>query len=286
MRAAGDREDFTSALAVADEAIGWAHSHDDREALHRAHAIRCGLQLVRGESSSVARTLQPILMGSRLADNRYLAAYNLSILYDQRRQYDKSTFYSRIALDNAQKAGEPAFVLNSWNRLGNLQIIQSYFDEARETYQRAAELLPATIGPNHAVVASNLGYCYLILGQHREGFAQLVRARQVVRALALPRLEVRIGLRLTFTYGFIEIDRVGPARRHGRIALRQGEETGDRELVIKALYLLGEVEKKADDHDRALEYFERLHQDFYPDQPELPDLLMAVETHRLVNLRA
>lgn len=286
MKAAAEREDFTRVLELADEAIAWASEHGDREAVQRAQAIRCGVQLVISDCGSVARTLQPILMGSRLAENRHLAAYNLSILYDRRRLYDKSAFYARIALENAEKAGDPLFVLNSWNRLGNVQIIQSYFEDARETYRRAAALLSATIGPNHAVVATNLGYCHLILGQHRRGFRQLFKARRVIRHLGLPQLEARIGLRLAFTYGYIELDRIRPAQRHAGIALEQGEASGDRELTLKALYLLGEVEKKAGDHDRALAYFERLQRDYYPEQPDLPDLLMAVETHRLVNLRA
>jgi TolA-binding protein len=56
--------------------------------------------------------------------------------------------------------------------------------------------------------------------------------------------------------------------------------------VKNALYLLGDAEREAGDLDSAYEYFYRLQQRFYPDSPQLVDMMVAVGMRKMVNLRA
>ena len=61
------------------------------------------------------------------------------------------------------------------------------------------------------------------------------------------------------------------------------EEAQNQDMIKKCLYLLGEAEKLAGDEDAAYARFVSL-QEHYPDTPNLPELLMGIETHKLINL--
>jgi len=284
-RTAVDGDALATARVLAGEATAWAAAHGDQEARDRALCNHISL-CIAGDCDQDVAGLRPVLMRSRSATTRYLAAYNLSIHYDRCRRYDKSLFYAQIALDHAQQTDDPVALLNCWNRIGNVQIIQSFFLDACTAYRRGAALLSGEPGPEHAVLGANIGYCLLMLGRLHRGLGELLTTRSLIQRLGLPQLEARIGLRLSLCYASIEFGNIGLAREHGRRALAQGERSSNGELIQKALYLLGEVEKKAGDEDRAFRCFARLQTTYYPDHHDLPDLLMAVESHRLVNLRA
>ncbi len=281
-----DNLDVEGAIELASEAVAWGHEHGNQEAADRAECNRLGFQVFQKADQGVAAKLQGLLMRSRRIGTRFLAAYNLSLLYDHRKQYDKSLFYARIAFEAAEKGDDPVRLLNCWNRIGNIQIIQCFFEEARTSYEQGLQLLDDGHQLLKLTLLDNYGYCLLMLDEHQRGLAKLFEARRLIRKLAMPQLEIRTGLRLAFCYAYIELDKLALARRHGTTALQQGTQYESPELVEKALYLLGEVEKKAGHEDAAYGYFQRLQDTFHPEQPELADLLMAVESHRLVNLRA
>lgn len=284
--AAVDNLDLGHATALAGEAVAWGREHGNQEATDRADCNRLGFLVAQNADRGVAGQLQMILMRSGRAGTRYLAAHNLSLLFDHRKQYEKSLFYARLALDAAQDASDAVRLAHCWNRIGNVQIVQCFFREASDAYEKTAALLGEQPSTQHAIVANNLGYCLLMLGEHSAGLAELIKCRRLVRRLKVPGLEAKIGLRLSFCYAYIELGKFGLARRHGQEALKQGEHFQEDDLLEKALYLLGEVEKKAGNEDIAYGHFERLEKTFHPDKTDLTQLLMAVESHRLVNLHA
>ncbi|MEM7350439.1 MAG: hypothetical protein AAF657_06510, partial [Acidobacteriota bacterium] len=56
--------------------------------------------------------------------------------------------------------------------------------------------------------------------------------------------------------------------------------------VKNALYLLGESEKLSGNEFQAHRHFTRLQREFYPDDPVIPDFLMATDVRKLINLMA
>lgn len=286
IKAAADRQALHEALDVSEQAVDWARGAGEQECLDRAIANRIGFAILLDIDPGSARDLQAVLMRARRPKTRYLAAYNLSLLYSQREQLDRSLFYAKLAHDVARKIGDPIGQLSALTRKGTAEYDQCYFEQARETYKEASALLPREVGRLHVLVGANLGYCLLMLDRHLEAYRELIATRRMIRRVAIPDLEARSGVRFALCYAFIELDRSRLARKHGVIALEQGEALGDDKMIRMALYLLGEVEKKAGDYDRAFAYFERLQNTYFPEQTELAHLLMAVETHRLINLKA
>lgn len=281
-----EAEAFEEALAVADRAMAWAEQAEDRACLDRATANRLGLKIFLGHRDVRAQDLQTIVMRARQPRTRYQAAYDLSLFYLRRERYDRGLFYAKLALDTAARLDDDRYRLAALNRLGNLQLVQCFFEEALETYRRAHDLMTPMADHQRVHLHANLGYCYLMLERIDEAFEELISARRMIRRLGLPTLEARTGLRLTLCYAFLERDRPRLARKHGLRALAQGEANGDDALIKKALYLLGEAEKKAGDREQAYAYFDRLESLNQPERTGLADLLMAVESHRLVNLKA
>ena len=91
---------------------------------------------------------------------------------------------------------------------------------------------------------------------------------------------------LDLCYAYLELGRCRRAREHARKALAIGEETGETSRIKTALFLLGETERTAGDLDAAWEHFSRLQQDFYPDSPQIVELMLAVGMRKVVHLRA
>ncbi len=114
----------------------------------------------------------------------------------------------------------------------------------------------------------------------------LFRALRMMRRLGVGDWERLSCVRLSLCYGYIELGRADRARRHGLAALATAEEAGDAERMKKALYLVGETEKRAGMPLDAYSRFCRLQAEHYPDNPGLADMLMYADTHRLVNLLA
>lgn len=274
------------AMARSRDAIAWGERHGDQAAIDRALCNRAGFRLAQGELEGIAREQQMILMRRSDPVNTYLAAYNLALVYDQRKQWAKSLFYARIALDHAQRLASDPYRARSHNLIANALVAQSYFREALDAYRQAQALVPPAPSPERALILANAGYCQLVGSDFDAGFSSLFTALRMIRHLGVETFERISRVRLSLCYGYIELGRFAHARRHGLAALRCGEQAADPELCGYALYLLGETEKQAGNAGRAVRYFERLQRERYPENPALPDLLMAAETHKLVNLMA
>jgi len=284
--AAVEREDLDRALELANEAIAWGHEHGDSEALDRARCNRAGFLIALERPGSVATDLQTILMRTRRISTRYLAAYNLSILHFHRRNLDRSIFYTRLAIDYAERTSSIDWEIRSLNRLGVALCAQSHLKESLCALDTARGKLPPGDSVRAVTVSKNLGYCLLLLERFGEGFGALARALRMARRLKRGCQGQFQGIHLPFCYGYIQIGRIDHARRHGEKALELARASDDHQHIKPALYLLGEIEKQAGNEDRAFACFQTLQHDYHADMHDLADLLMAVETHQLVNLMA
>ncbi len=286
IRAAIGKAEFEHALSLADQIVDWGRRQGDQETLDRGLGNRGSLLLALGRDSGVASDQQKVLLRSRDPANRYFAAYNLSVLHERRENFEKSRFYGCLALDHATQTGSSENIVPAHNQVANVLVAQSYFGEALEHYQEALVLLPDTARTDRGLVLANAGYCHLVQDQMREGFAMLFGALRMLRKLGASDWERLSCVRLSLCYGYIELGRVDRARRHGLAALRAAEAVGDTKQLQKALYLVGEAEKRAGLPLDAYSRFCRLQNEHYPDNQGLADMLMYADTHRLVNLLA
>lgn len=279
-----ERGDLDRAIALCDEAGTLARELDDQELRDLAICNRGSILVNRGEGGRVVGELRRVLLRSASAESSFVAAYALSQFHEQRREGERGLFYARLALDHAKKSREPTFISWGNNRIANLLMLDSYFAEAADHYQRALDELPRGHDLDRALVLSNLGYCRAVLGSYNQGLKCLFRSLEIIRRSCVETWERFPCLGLSYAY--LEIGRLDQARRYGCRALHQSQAAESAEQIKNSLYLLGEAEKLAGNEWAAYEYFARLQTEFYPDQPYLGDFLMATDIRKLINLMA
>lgn len=286
IRVAVEAVDLDRALALSERALACAEEDQDPEARDRALGNRASFLLALGRSEGVATEQQAVLFRSQDPVNRYFAAYNLSLVHHQRENFERSLFYGRMALEAAGRSEDAEFHGRAHNRVANVLIAQSYFGEAYEHCEQSLALLPGTSRVNRALVRVTAGYCLSILERLPEAFTHLHRSLRTFRRLRNKSWERLSDVRIALCYAYIEAGRLDHAARHGNVALDAARDAEDSDRLKKALYLLGEVEKQRGDTRGAFQLFSRLQHVFFPDHPQLVDLLMQAQTHRLVNLLA
>lgn len=280
------RRELDQALEICNEAQHWAERHGNPADVDFASCSRLAVLLHQGHGESVIREFQKILMRSGDATNRHLAAYNISYYYDLREDFEKSRFYTQLALDHAAKAGSDFYLARTHTRLGNLLIRQSHFDDALASYEKSLGLFNDEEIYERLAVLTSMGYCHLASGRYTEGFEKLFTVRRTYFRVRMDSGMALGRLRLSFCFGYLEIGKYHQAILHGRAGMEIGESCGDRTLVQKALYLLGEAEKLNGDEMAAYTHYARLQEEFYPDNPYLPDLLLNNDTNTFINLWA
>ena len=276
---------FETALDLCDEAASLAELSGEQDLIDQVACNRAGILIAQGHGAAVTGSLRRILMRSTDVANRFQAAYTISQYHDVAEQPDRSLFYARQALRYAQEWQRQDARATAHNRLANLLLLESYFDEAREHYQHALDLLPPVDSIDLAIILSNLGYCHVVLESLEPGFRALFRSLRMMR-----RLDAQTWRHLPLlglSYAYLDAGRYERARRHAGAALSLTEgQSGLEGQVKNALYLLGEAEKLAGDDDAAHEHFYRLQQHFYPDEPFIVEVLMATDLRKLINLMA
>jgi hypothetical protein len=121
-----------------------------------------------------------------------------------------------------------------------------------------------------------------MLDQIPQGFTALFQCLRMIRSPDIP-LAAR-GPHLYLCYAYLEVERYRRAIQHGLAALELSERTGDTTRVKNCLYLLGEATKLSGEIYLARSYFNRLQEEFYPDQLYLTDILLSTDVRSLVNL--
>lgn len=280
------RGELDRALELSREAVDTAAELQDQVLMDNAFCNRAALLLARGQGEDEIPELRRILMRTPSSAVRFLASYSLCQYHDLQEEMDKCRFYSETALRYAKLDGNPAFQAKAYNRLANIDLLESYFDNALEGYGQALALSGDEDCLESAKILSNIGYCQAVLGGLDDAFRSLTRSvRMMRRADAGPWLHLPL---LGLSYTYLELGRYERAARHARRALMSAESGGpyQRTHVKNALYLLGEAEKLCGRDATAFECFHHLQIRFYPDQPMVVDVLMATDIRKLINLMA
>lgn len=278
-----DRGELESALVLCDEAVERARERGDREILDQMLCNRGGILIALGQGQRAVGELRRILLGSASPANRFQAAYDISQHHERKGETERSLFYARLALDHARKSGVAEFEAGAHNRLANLQMLDSAFDDACSSYRRALGLrtVPCL---ERALALSNLGYCQAVQGRLGDGFGKLFASLRMMR-----RLDARRWTRfphLGLSYAYLEIERPERALRHASAALALSETAAASEQIKSSLYLLGESQKLCGDEEAAYQAFERLQDEFYPEEHFIIDLLMSTDIRKLINVMA
>ncbi len=272
---------LAEALEILERALERAREREDRDLVDLAVCNRSAVLVSLERQQEVMSPLRQILVRNRDARTCALVAYNLSRAHRANKENKKSLFYARIARDRALAIDW--LVAESHNQIGNCLMHDSHFEQAAAEYRRALELFSEEPSIMRALVTANLGYCLMMLGKIRAGARLSFRSLRWFRRFGARLYEAWPHLDLCYAY--LELGRLDRARDHGRRALAIGEETGETGRIKTALFLLGETERSAGDLEAAWEHFSRLQQDFYPDSPQVAELMVAVGMRQVVHLR-
>lgn len=266
------------------QALTLAEEQGDQHHIDFAACNLAAVAIHRGDGEAELPRLREILVRGTDTGNCRLAAYNISVHYQFAKNYKKSGFYARIALDRARLSGRGDWLATCHNQLGNALLCESVVENASQEYQRALELLAPEPSLPRALMLDNLGYCRVLQGRHQEGYALLYASLRMLRRLCSERSQAVVLLDLSFAH--LETGRYHRALCCGVRGMAIAERTGQAENVKNALYLLGEAANLSGDPDAARRQFVRLQEEFYPDASYLPGFLLAVDIRKLINLHA
>ncbi len=273
---------LAEALDLFDQALDIARDREDESLVDLSVCNRSAVLVSLGRQQEVMSALRQILVRNRDARTCALAAYNLSRAHEANKEHKKGLFYGRIARDRA--VAIDWLVAESHNQIGNGLMNDSRFEQAATEYRRALELLSEEPSVMRALVTANLGYCLMMLGKIRDGAQLSFRSLRWFRRFGARLYEAWPHLDLCYAY--LELGRYRRAREHGRQALAIGQETGETGRIKTALFLLGDTERSAGNLDAAWEHFSHLQESFYPDSPQIAELMIAVGMRQVVHLRA
>ena len=267
-----------------DQALAWAREQGEQPQVDLGICNRAAVVIEMGRGDGEVPHLREILVRNVDPFICQLAAYNISRHYELTKNYKKSLFYARIALDRAEVMGRREWLASTHNLIGNTLLAESHIDQASQEYEKALELVSQEPTVARGQILDNLGYCRSLQGRHPEAYRLLHESLRTLRLFGAQRYEVSVRLDLCFAH--LETGRYRYSHRHGIAALGLAEAVEDRASVKNALYLLGEVANLSDDIDAARGYFSRLHREFFPEAGYLPEFLLAVDIRKLVNLHA
>jgi tetratricopeptide (TPR) repeat protein len=267
-----------------DQALTWAREQGEQPQVDLGICNRAAVVIEMGRGDAEVPHLREILVRNVDPFICQLAAYNISRHYELTKNYKKSLFYARIALERAGVLGRRDWLASSHNLIGNTLLAESFIVEACREYEKALEYAPQEPTAARGQILDNLGYCRVLQGRHREGYRLLYESLRILKRCGAQRYEISVRLDLCFAH--LETSRLRLSHRHGTAALALAEAMEDQASIKNALYLLGEVAHLSDDVEAARGYFGRLHRDFFPDAGYLPEFLLAVDIRKLVNLHA
>lgn len=275
---------FEEAYRLFDATLETARRLADETLIDRALCNRAAVAIEIHDPKQPLETLRSILSSRSDLENSRLAAYNIARIYERTKQYKKGLFYARTALDLSKLLGRSDWIASSHNRIGNLLLAESYFEQACEEYDRALRLFEPAPSVQRAILLENVGYCRVVQGRVGEGFELLYRSLRMLRRLGASGFQAYPHLSLC--YAHIEAGRHRDALRHGTRALAFAHRVSDSESIKYALFLLGEAANLSGDPRGARDYLLRLQRDFYPDAPHIVDFLLAVDIRQMINIKA
>lgn len=266
------------ALAAYDVALATAESEDQRElvTIGKAEAL-----IAADRDGAEVRELAAIVMRRRSPGHVYRAAYALMYRYSDT-DCKRAMFYGEIASKAAAELDEIVPRAKVLNGLGVIQMIDARFGDAADSFARAIAFIEPLEGDDEAAklmpsCVANLGGAKIHSGDFEEGLALI---NSVLPLVDDP--SSRADFALDLCYAYLQLDRFDEAHAAGEEGLALATE---QRLVRNAHYLLGEIAVRTDHFDEAEQHFEAL-ESFYPDFPNLRNLLLAVDLCPILNLKS
>jgi tetratricopeptide (TPR) repeat protein len=270
--------ELEAAAALLDEALTLAPDENARELIT---INKAGVLIQMGADGPEVQALPSIVLRRPSVAHTFLAAYNLQNRFTITREFRKAYNYVRIALETARASGNESWISVALIGSGNICFYESKTAEAIEHYRDALALTDGKIEQvlPRAFARQNLGYCLLLEGQAAEGIELIHEAIGEMQAAGASGYCAESYIDLC--YGYLELGLLDDARRYGNLGLEQATE--DRQ-IRNAHYLLGEVAFKLGDSAGAQDHFEQLGS-YYPDFPNLKNILMALDLRKVVNFK-
>ncbi len=275
---------IAEAHGLFQDALRVARSTEDPDLIDRAICNRAAVDVVIGASAEVITELRNVLNHHLNDTNSWLAAYNLSMMYEGRKEFKKGAFYARVADKLARNLDKAEWRVAGLNQLGNCLLGDSLFDQATATYEEAFEHLPADEERRRFLLIENLGYCAVCMGMTRKGLKLLYRGFRGIRRTST--FEELMIAHIDLSFALLEAARYRYAARHAMAGLQIAEQHGYAEMKRNALYILGQASRLAGHSNRAAGFFQWLQEEFFPESPEVSSFLHAVDVRPLLNLRA
>lgn len=279
-----DEQHLDEALAIFERGVAVAEESGDQQKIDLARCNRAAVAIELRRGLTELPMLREILVRSADLANCRFAAYHIARHYELSKNFKKSLFYARIALDRSGHLGQNRWKASSHNLVGNALLAESQTAEARRHYEQALELMDDSPHRERAVILDNLGYCLLLQGRSDEGMRRLHEALRLCRGGAAPATEILT--RFDLCYAYLELGRHRHARRHGASGLRLAERYKDTDGIKNGLYLLGEVANASGELGDAEACFRRLQREYFPGADYLPGFLMSIDVRKLINLHA
>ena len=185
---------------------------------------------------------------------------------------------------------ESAFLEPHWkaiahNRLANLYVMQSYFQEAIAEYRVALQIAReaglAEKWPTEHYL-DNLGYCLILVGDYREGILHIHESLALARPRRNQRCITECFQDLSFAY--MQLRSLRKAELYGRRALGMAVRKQYTDIVKTCYYLLGEIHFLQGNEKESDFYFGKL-QEFYPGLDFLKDFLKTFDVSKILNFK-
>jgi len=278
--------DYDRALNLYDDGLVLARSWKDRDLEDLFHCNRATTLIEMDRSDFDLARLKEIVLRNPSSFNGVLAAYVSANAHEARGELTKARFYAQTALTKSRELGLEELTSGCLNVLGNLELRQSSFEQARDHFQEALrELEFKRQDHSHlgALYSDNLGYCHIALDDLDQGLPLVLHSIELFEELGARQALDYPCLDLCFAN--IKQKNLEQAEPWGLRALDIGTEFSRQDVIKNAHYLLAEIysdegrEAEADSHYDALA-------DFYPDFPELKNYLRQVSLMGMINLRA
>jgi tetratricopeptide (TPR) repeat protein len=272
------REKYEDAIALYDEAMLLADGEELRELLtiNKADAM-----IAVERDGAEVRALPGILMRRRNAHHTFYAAYALMFKFRLARDVKRALFYGEIALEVARGMDNPLRVVQALNDLGVLYESDSQFEQAVATFAEAMALTPQIEDAeerrfSESAIRANTSYSMILLGRAEEGVAMLHSVVEDPAGAPVPLGDCYLGL----CFAHLERNELDRADHYGRLGLQHA---ADPRQTRNSLYLLGEVAYHRGDFAEAERWFSELAR-FYPNFPNLTQLLLAVDLRGMIHL--
>jgi tetratricopeptide (TPR) repeat protein len=248
----------------------------------RAYCNWAAVRLERSGPEGLRAGLSRILGESSDPKARRLAAYNLATWYRSLGNSRVAAFYAEMAGRLAAEQKDASAQASSLHLRSLLALGQSRLESARDCLRKSLAIRLRQEMSVHAVVTiSTYGYCAALLEDGAESFWLLDEAQAALEQLPCGIYEPSIRLSLGFAY--LERGECEEALDQGRtvLAVMEGLRAPGEDKFAR--YLIGEALAQKGDVDEALHHFEILQKTFFPQHPELPELLVSVRTSRWLN---